>query len=140
MSNDAQSLQKSSEATLVKVDESLGLVFGYAIVSKIDGEDYYDLHGDHIPESVMLEAATDFMQEGRVAKDMHEGDAAGTVVFAFPLTTDIAKSLDIEVSKTGLLIAMKPDSDEMLAKFASGEYTGFSIGGYGSHVEEETTN
>jgi hypothetical protein len=30
-----------------------------------------------------LKAATDFMLHSRTAKEMHDGDAAGTVVFAF---------------------------------------------------------
>ena len=82
----------------------------------------------------MLKSALDFMENSQVAREMHgktpEGQRkqAGTVVFAFPLTADIAKALDIETSTTGLLIAVKPDAT-MLAKFKSGELTGFSIGG-----------
>lgn len=113
---------------IVKVDESLGLVFGFAIVSKIDGQPYFDSQGDHIPDDAMLKAATDFMQEARVAKEMHRGDQVGEVVFAFPLTEDVAKSLSIETRANGLLIAMRPNAD-VLEKFKSGEYTGFSIGG-----------
>lgn len=121
---------------IAKVDAALGLVFGYAIVCKIDGEDYYDLNVDpdgervpeHIPEDAMLKAAADFMEHHRVAKEMHAGDPIGPAIFAFPLTTDIAKALDIVPHKTGLLFAMKPSPD-VLAKFVSGEYTGFSIGG-----------
>jgi len=119
----------------IKVSLEHGLVFGYAIVSKIAGEPYFDLHGDHIPEDALLAASVDFMQNSRVAKEMHQGEEKGTVVFAFPLISDVAKSLGISTEKTGLLIAMKPDSPEMLAKFASGEYTGFSIGG--EYVENE---
>lgn len=127
----------------VKVDEELGLVFGFAIVCKTGGKDYYDLHNDHIPEESMMRAATDFMLKSRMAGDMHERDqedapvAKGNVVFAFPLTTDVAKSLDINTDTTGLLIAMKPDDPEILGKFKSGVYTGFSIGG--SYVENEDT-
>jgi hypothetical protein len=116
-------------ATVAKVDSALGLVFGYAIVCKIDGEDYFDVQGDNIPEDAMLKASTDFMLHSRVAKDMHAGDEVGPVVFAFPLTTDIAKSLGITAGKTGFLIGMKPGKD-ILAKYESGEYTGFSIGGH----------
>lgn len=113
---------------VVKVSEELGLVFGFAIVSKIDGEPYFDTQGDHIPEQSMLEAATDFMAGvERTAGDMHK-TADGQVVFAFPLTEDIAKSLGIATRMTGLLIAVRPSAD-VLAKFRSGEYTGFSIGG-----------
>ena len=88
------------DTTLVKVDDALGLVMGFAIVSKIDGEPYFDIQGDHIPEDAMLDAATDFMQNSRVAKEMHQGDQAGSVVFAFPLTTDIAKKFDIHPNQT----------------------------------------
>jgi hypothetical protein len=121
---------------VAKVDQGLGLVFGFAIVCKIDGEDYFDVQGDHIPEDAMLAAACEFMQGARVAKEMHAGDAKGTVVFAFPLTGEIAKALGIESPKTGLLIAMKPDDPAILEKFRSGEYTGFSIGGRRGEDEE----
>jgi len=115
--------------SFVKVDEELGLVFGFAIVCKDGGEDYFDLQGDHIPEPSMLKAATNFMLHSRNAKEMHQGSVKGTVVFAFPLTSEVAKALGIVTPKTGLLIAMRPDNSEMLDKFKSGEYTGFSIGG-----------
>lgn len=115
-------------ADVFKVDDELGLVFGYAIVCKDGDKEYFDVQGDHIPEDAMLKASTDFMLKSRVAKDMHQGDQTGTVVFAFPMTTDIAKALGITVKKTGLIIAMKPGA-EALKKFKSGDYTGFSIGG-----------
>ena len=115
---------------VAKVDEALGLVCGYAIVCNEGGEPYFDTQGDHVPEESMLEAAYDFMKFSREVRDGH-GDAAdigGMVVFAYPMTEDIAKALDIQVKQTGLLIGMKP-SEELLSKFVSGEYTGFSIGG-----------
>lgn len=121
--------------SVLKVDESLGLVFGWAMISKIDGTDYVDTQGDHIPEAVMLSAAAEFMQGARIAKEMHSGAAAGSVVFAFPMTTDIAKSLDISTRTTGLLIAMKPNDESILEKYRSGYYSGFSIGGVGAREE-----
>lgn len=136
--NDYHSIVEAGKASarVVKVDKSLGLVFGWAIVCKQNGKDYYDLnidHGgervpEHIPESAMLKAASEFMEHHRVAREMHAGDQQGTVVFAFPMTTDIAKSLGIETKVTGLLIAMKP-GPAMLEKFVSGALKGFSIGG-----------
>ena len=129
--------EKRVYAEVTKVDEDLGLVMGFAIVCTEDGDPYFDVQGDHIPEDSMLKAATDFMIHSRVAKEMHTGDAAGSVVFAFPLTADIAESMGITTKKTGLMIAMKPDED-MLEKFRSGEYTGFSIGGVRVEDEEVT--
>lgn len=122
-------IEPLASAQIVKVDDSLGLVLGWAIISKRDGADYFDLQDDHIPEEAMLAAAVDFMQSGAMAKEMHAGGGKGTVLFAFPMTTDIAKAFGIETKTTGLMIGMKPDSAEMLGKFRDGTYKGFSIGG-----------
>lgn len=128
------------QGTLLKVDETLGLVFGYGIVCTEKGQPYYDTQGDHIPEASMLEAAADFMIKSRASTDMHarangnEVVADGTIVFAFPLTTDIAKAFGLVTERTGLLVAMKP-SAAVLAKFKDGSYTGFSLGG--ARLEEE---
>lgn len=133
----------SRTSELLKVNDELGLVFGFAILCKVDGEPYIDLQNDHVPEDAMLKAATDFMLHSQISGDMHarsddkEPIPDGRVVFAFPLTEEIAKSLDIETQRTGLLIAMKP-SPEVLKKFKDGTYTGFSIGGsYGMTEEAE---
>lgn len=123
------------EVKVEKVDQALGIVFGYAIVCKKDGEDYYDSQGDHIPETAMLEATANFMSGERMAKVMHRGESAGQVVYGFPVTEDIAKALGIEVRKTGFIVGMRPDDEEVLGKYASGEFTGFSIGG--RRIEEE---
>lgn len=113
---------------VLKVSEELGLVFGYALISKVDGKPFYDLQGDHIPEDEVLKASTDFMLNSRVAKEMHQGEQIGGVVHSYPLTEEIAKALDIEARRYGWLVAMQP-SAEVLAKFKSGELKGFSIGG-----------
>lgn len=126
----------TSELKKASVNAELGLVMGYAIVCKVDGEPYYDLnidHGgervpEHITEEAMLKAATDFMLHSRMGNEMHSGDAKGTYVFAFPMTTEIAKAIGINTRVTGLLVAYKPPP-EVLEKFKSGEYRGFSIEG-----------
>jgi hypothetical protein len=129
-----------SSVEVLKADETLGLVFGFAIVCKENGQDHYDLQDHHIPEDVMLEAATDFAVNSRVAKDMHGksdrgDDITGEIAFMFPLTGEIAKTFGLpDPPKTGLMIAMKPDA-ALLAKFVSGEYKGFSIGGVGNLEE-----
>ncbi len=123
------------KAEVCKVDESLGLVFGWGIVCTEKGEDHFDLQGDHVPESVMVSSTSDFMENSRVAKDMHTGDAHGAIVHSFPLTADIAKAMGITTEKTGWMVAMKP-SAEILKKYADGDYTGFSIGGECAYIEE----
>ena len=124
---------------VIKVDDSLGLVFGYAIVCKEKGEPYYDLQGDYIPEDVMLEAAVDFMESSRPIGEMHKTTTdGGLVVFMFPMTAEVAKAYKIETPRTGLLVAVKPNDPAILEKFKSGEYTGFSI--EGSCVREVEAN
>lgn len=124
------------KATVCKVDESLGLVFGWGIICTEKGEDHYDLQGDHIPEDVMVKGTSDFMENARVAKDMHKGDQIGAIVHSFPLTADIASAMGISTEKTGWMVAMKP-SAKVLKDFQEGRYTGFSIGGGCAYIEEE---
>ena len=128
----------TASTDFVKVDEEHGLVIGWAIVSKVDGEEYYDVQGDHIPEDAMLKASVDFMANSRISKDMHQGEKTGSVIFAFPMTAEIAKSMGIQTQNTGLMIAIKPDSPAILEKFKKGEYTGFSIGG--KRIKDEAVN
>lgn len=118
-----------SDCKFIKTDDSLGLVFGWAIVCKQNGQEYYDTQDDHIPEDSMLRASADFMKNSRVSLDMHSGDKTGDVVFAFPMTSEIADSLGIATQTTGLLIAIKP-SEEIFKQFQSGARTGFSVGGF----------
>lgn len=128
------------KADVVKVDSELGLVFGWGIVCKVNGEPFFDSQGDHIPEESMLSATADFMEKSRVAGDMHARDAEGSpipdggVVFSFPLTEQVAKAMGIQCDRTGWMVAVKP-SAAVLEKYKSGEYTGFSIGG--ARVEDE---
>jgi hypothetical protein len=128
-----ETLTKSSK--VIKVDEALGLVFGFAIVCKNGDEPYFDTQGDHIPEDTMLKSVTDFMENSRVQDDMHDEAPDGKVVFSFPLTKSIAESLGIETDQTGWLVGIKP-SAEIFDKFKNGERTGFSIGGYRGEDEE----
>lgn len=117
-----------------KVDEDLGLVFGFGVICTENGEPYFDKQDDHVPDAAMLEAAAEFVSRSSATTDMHARDEDGAipvdgeVVFAFPLTAEIAKAYGIETPKTGLMVGVRP-SPEVLAKFRSGAYRGFSIGG-----------
>jgi len=125
-----------------KVDDSLGLVFGWGLVSKIDGKEYFDTQGDHLTEDGIIKAAMDYMLKYRDMGDMHEIDEEdtdasdglaevpyGKIVFCFPLTEEILKAFNIQSNMTGLMVAVKPDDPEILEKFKDGRYTGFSFGG-----------
>lgn len=128
-----------------QVEPELGLVFGYAIVCKQrnaetgEFDPYFDRDAsgpDHISEVEMLKGATEFMLQSREIDENHSVDAApGSVVFAFPMTVEMAKSLGITIEKSGLLIGMKPEDPAVLEKFRDGTYTGFSIGGTATRVK-----
>jgi len=121
--------QIRTNVKIAKVDRALGLVLGWAIICKVDGQPYFDLQGDYIPEEVMLEAGAEFMENSRAAKAMHAGPNRGSILFAFPMTEEIAKAYGINTGgKFGLMVAARFDAD-VLSKFDDGTYTGFSIGG-----------
>lgn len=143
--HDGRWIEKAGMARTLKVNEELGIVFGFAMVCKIDGIDYYDLNIDpngervpeNIPEDAMLKCLAVFMAKAnRPGNDMHVGEDKGEYIFAFPLTTDIAKSLEVVTRKTGALVGYMPPP-ELLAKYKSGEYTGFSIEGLKIEWEED---
>lgn len=123
---------------IAKVDDDLGLVFGWGIISTENGEPYVDLQNEHIPVDQMLKAATDFMLHSRATDEMHDEVAKGVTVHSFPMTNEIAESYGMTTDREGWMIAVDP-GEEILAKFRSGEYTGFSIGGVASRVPMEET-
>lgn len=130
-------IKREAEGTarVVKVADELGLVFCWAFTSKANGESYYDLHGDTIDEDFVAAAAA-FMEQGGPTDEMHDGEPDGRVVFAMPMTPEIAKAFGVETDTTGLMVALKPSPD-VLAKFKSGEYAAVSIAGIGERVAEK---
>lgn len=116
---------------VAKVDSELGLVIGFGAVCTEKGADYYDLHGDHLPEDEMVKATVDFMKSARSAKVQHAGEDVGQVVCAFPMSREIFKALfdGAEPPRSGVIIGWQPTDKALLKKFADGEFTGFSFGG-----------
>lgn len=122
--------QIEATARVAKLNDELGLVFGWALTTKAAGQDYYDLHGDNILEEDLIKVAAEYLAAGAPTDEMHDEEPDGRVVFAMPLTAEVAKAFGIDTDTHGLMVAIKP-SPEVFAKFKSGELTGFSIGGYG---------
>lgn len=127
--------EKGLFAEYAKHSDELGLVFCWAFTSKIDGADYYDLQGDTISEEEIIKVAAEFMENSRAVDEMHDGEAAGTTIFAMPWGAEVAKAfLNIETDTAGLMVAIKPPP-AVFDKFKAGEYTGVSIGGTGIREE-----
>jgi hypothetical protein len=123
---------------IAKVDDDLGLVFGWGIICTEGGEPYVDLQDEYIPVDEMLKAATDFMLHSRATDDMHDEVARGVTVHSMPMTQDIAEAFEMTTKREGWMIAVDPGDDEILQKFRDGTYTGFSIGGVAARVPMET--
>lgn len=121
-----------------KVDTSLGIVFGFGIVCKVNGEKYYDLQGDHISEEEMCKAVVRFMERGAPADIQHDGQKIGQVFLSMPITSDMTSLGDLK--KTGWYVGWRPADKSVVKRFQPGpngeppELTGFSIGGRGRRV------
>lgn len=111
-----------------------GVLIGYALVSHVKDvtgayREYYDLHGDHVPDESLFEAGLEFAKSGRKAFVQHGGEDVGTIDFMFPLTADVAKALGIDAQRLGLLVGMRLDDPKSVVdSVALGQLTGFSIG------------
>ena len=134
--------QFTKDFDICKVNKDLGIIYGFAMVTKEAGEEHFDTQGDAIDDDGMIEATLDFALSKRTGCVMHERDEMGKVVqkgeipFMFPLTPEIADALEITTKRHGLLIGYKPDDPDILQKAIDGTFAGFSIGGY-RVVDEE---
>lgn len=125
-----------ADVEVTEVNESLGIVFGWGMITDVNDQPYYDLDNQHINSDLMVKATSDFMVSDRVSNDSHTTSDIGVVVHSFPLSKEIANSMGIFSNISGWMVGVKPTAD-ILAKFVSGEYTGFSIEGSGTLKDEE---
>jgi len=126
----------TATARLVKTNDELGLAFFWAFTTtNPDGSEHYDLHGDQVMSGdEMIKAAAAFMESGGAVDEMHDSEATGRVVFAMPMTPEIAKAYGVESKTSGLMVAIRPSADAM-AKLKDGTYTAVSIAGIGERVQ-----
>lgn len=136
---------------VAKASKKLGLVYGYAVVSKVKNEKtgefepFYDQgsltaedRAQHVPEPIALSASAEFMRGQRAIEEEHFGPKiGGMVVYGLYVDEEIAKSLGWEIKQTGFVVAVKPDDAAVLDRVESGELKGFSIFGSGAAVPAE---
>ena len=120
---------------ILKIDEELRLVFGWANVTVYDGASVVDSQNDVIASTVLVKAFMDFMANSRKGGLMHLQDkqgktvGVGEVVFAFPFTADLKKAMGIDIPEEGVMIGFRADSDAVWKAVKGGELKAFSIGG-----------
>jgi len=120
---------------VLKVDEEQRLIFGWASVTKVNGELVVDRQGDVIRTETLHKAINDFMKSVRVGKVMHSGDRVGDIIHSFPVSKDIMDALGIQTDREGWIVGYYVEDDSIWELVKSGKYTEFSIGGRG-HKEE----
>ncbi len=122
----------NGEFEVRKLNEEQRIVYGWLMISKTaEGEDYFDLHGDHIPESVMEKALQEYVIESRRGDDMHSIEGTAKLVAAMPFTTELKGALGIAdgTVPAGAFVGFRIDSEEVWKRVKAGDRTGFSIGG-----------
>lgn len=123
-------------AKVAKLDESIGVVFGYAVASTIDGgaSDHVDLQGDAVVGGdELIKVALGFAEAGARSDVMHNEVKDGWVPFVMPLSAETKKAFGLSGDVEGIAIGMKP-SAETFKRFVSGELAAFSIGGVGERT------
>lgn len=80
-----------------KADDALQMVFGWASVSKVNGEggNLVDLQDDEIDGPVLEKAAYEYVYESGVARDMHQGEPVGRLVEAVAITDEKLKAMGL---------------------------------------------
>lgn len=125
--------QYTLTATVAKLDESLGVVFGYAVASTVDGgqSPHIDLQGDAVVGGdELIKVALGFAEAGAQSDVMHDCIKDGWVPFVMPLNAETKKAFKLAGDVEGIAIGMKP-SQETFKRFQSGELAAFSIYGEG---------
>lgn len=118
---------------VAKLDDTMGVVFGYALASTVDGgkTPHVDLQDDAIlGGDELIKVALGFVEAGAASDVMHDENPDGFVPFVMPLTEDTKKAFKLTGDVDGIAIGMKP-SAETFKRFQSGELGAFSIGGTG---------
>lgn len=117
------------QAEVINKNEEKRIVYGWASVIEVDGQEVVDKHEHIIEVDELVNAAHKYMIESREAHEMHKGEPKGVTVESIVLTEDVQKALGVDLGKVGWFIAQKIYDDETWEGFKSGKYKAFSIGG-----------
>lgn len=137
--------------TISKVDTDKRLVFGWCSISKVNGEEVYDLQGDYVPIETTEDAAYRYVIHSRKGGDMHRRVTKHAFgVRDEPLhTADLVESMVVTQEKLdawgltekqlplGWWVGFKVNDDAQWADVKSGKRPAFSIHGSGVRVPVE---
>ena len=125
---------------ILKYNEELSTVYGWASVNSEGGEIVTDHQDDQVTDAEIVKAAHDFITSSRIGGVLHarQDDGSpyrgGGVVESLVMTPDVQQSLGIDLGKTGWFIGYKIDDPDVRALVKSGDLKAFSIGGRARRV------
>lgn len=129
-----------TDIQVTKLDPDQRLIFGWASVAAINGQEVVDKQGDIIPVPELEKAAYDFVLYSREQGDMHSQIGVGRLVESLVFTAEkaaiglVAKNEQGE-QIYGWFVGFKVESDEVWKAHKDGRRPELSIGGRAS-VEE----
>lgn len=146
-----QQVQKGADcewrAEISKLDEDKRQVFGWASLSKVDGQPVTDRQGDYIPIEESEEAAYRYMLNSRKGGDMHaritKADAGprhtADVIESIVFTPEKIEALGLEPDAVplGWWLGMQVHDEQQWDDIKTGKRTGFSVHGTGVRREME---
>lgn len=125
------------EYKVTKVDEEQRVVFGWFSIVEENGQAVIDKHGDIIPVEDIEKAVYDFVENSRMAGEMHVNMGVGHLVESVFFSADKQMALGINLGKIGWWGGFRVTDDEVWKKVKQGYYPSFSIGGSAQPEEIE---
>ena len=148
--NEAEPMSKSAPdvtwtAEIAKMDSDKRQVFGFAMVTHVDGEPVVDRQGDYTPLEEIEKAAYTYVIESRKGGDMHKraGERGeiplhtADLVESFVITPEKLEQMGLPENALphGWWVGFKVNDDQQWADVVSKRRTGFSIHGSGKRRE-----
>lgn len=130
---------------IAKVDAPLRTVFGWVLLTEVDGIPYVDKQGDIVTEDSLERAAIEFVFERGTVSIMHrrtpDGEPVkiGKVVESVVISDAKLKAMGLPIPESvgprgwwvGVKFLSTPEADAVWERVKRGELKGFSIGGKG---------
>jgi hypothetical protein len=125
---------------ILKYNDELSTVYGWASVNSEGGEIVTDHQDDQVVDAEIVKAAHDFITSSRTGGVLHarQDDGSpyrgGDIVESVVMTPDVQKALGIDLGRTGWFIGYRVDDADVRALVKSGALKAFSIGGRARRV------
>jgi hypothetical protein len=128
---------------IAKRDDEKRQVFGFALVTHVDGEPVVDRQGDYTPLEEIEKAAYTYVIESRKGGDMHARDGemplhTSDMVESFVITPEKLAQMGLaeDALPHGWWVGFQVNDDKQWDDVKTGKRTAFSIHGSGRRVEK----